>query len=188
MFAKNYSPKAFLIALIFSAPLLLPSCSKNESDASSSLFVNFGPGEGISYRDNNNRPVGPGDPTDWTQDGDWNSRERALFSSLGLSLNAAPQGQSTRLGFAGYPNPAVSQFTFSYFVPDPVACRFVLVDGSYRVLTQGESSSRIKNGNFSVDGSRLSLKSGKRYRVYYVLYTGTTLYAKGHGDIKIGEL
>ena len=92
-----------------------------------------------------------------------------------------------RLSFSGFPNPAISDFQFGYSVPNVVSYRYVLVDGSYRVLTQGDSPFPGNNLSFTVNASSPSLQQGKRYRMYYVLYNGTALYAKGHGDFKCGK-
>jgi hypothetical protein len=178
-----------LALLLLSALLVLGSCSKSESDTSSALFINFGPGEGFSYRTATNFPTGTQDPTDWKLDGTWNTREQALFQTLGFDLNSTPQGQSrpSQIGCAGYPNPAVSQFNFFYTAPDVVSCKFVLVDAVYHVLTQNSTYAPSKQSTFAFDGDALGLKRGQRYRVYYVLYSGTGFYGKGHGDIKIAE-
>lgn len=176
--------------LLLAAALVLSNCSKNESDASSGLFVNFGPGEGFSYRTGNNLPGGYQDPTDWQLDGQWNAREAGLFSAIGLDVNAAPQlvpNSPPRTYFTAYPNPCLSEFRFSYSTPTPVLCKAVVVNRFYQPLTEFASPQASTRLDFSVNLAGKGFGPGGLYRIYYVLYNGTTLYGKGHGDIKIAE-
>ena len=176
--------------LLLGVALALSNCSKSESDASSGLFVNFGPGEGFTYRTGNNLPGGYQDPTDWQLDGQWNTREAGLFNALGLDINATPQlvpNSTPRTYFTAYPNPCLSEFRFSCSTSAPVFCKAFVVNRFYQPLTEFASPQASTRLDFSVNLAGKGFQSGSLYRVYYVLYNGTTLYGKGHGDIKIAE-
>ncbi|MBJ6108612.1 hypothetical protein JAO73_06315 [Hymenobacter sp. BT523] len=178
-----------LSLLALGTSLSLSSCSKSDSDASSSLFINFGPGEGHDLRTGTNLPMGPTDPTDWTLDGKWNTTEQKLFQSLGLDLNGPVQNPG-KISTAGYPNPAIGAFRFSYSSwqsPQAVRCKVVVVNQVYQPLIEATSPGLSPNQEFQFDISGSSFRRGQLYRVYYVMYHGTTLYHKGHGDIKIEE-
>ena len=183
------TPGRPLQLLALAAALACGGCAKDDTGASS-FFVHFGPGEGIDYRTGNNQPVGSADPTDWTLDETWSTTEQRLFAALPLSLNAEPQGraQRSRMGFGGYPNPAVSALNFFYQAPAPVECQYIVVDNLFRVITAGSTPAPAPQTTFSLNLTKYArIQTGQRYRLYYVLYTGTTLYYKGHGDFKVVE-
>ncbi|MFC7667452.1 hypothetical protein ACFQT0_08660 [Hymenobacter humi] len=90
-----------LLPVLLSFSLL--ACSKSDS----SPTINFGEGEGITYRSGNNMPAGPGDPTDWTSDATWNAQERALFPEINFDLNGTQQTALIGPGYA-FPNPALT--------------------------------------------------------------------------------
>ncbi len=165
--------------------LLLPAmiaCSKSDS----SPTIDFGEGEGITYRDNNNLPSGPGDPTDWTVDSNWNPTERDLFKLITVNVNSTPQG--TLDGAGVFPNPVRSTTSFFYRTAVTVICKFVIVDKNFNVITEGSFSNPPSNpSTVALDLSSNNFQKGQRYRIYYLLYSGTALYTKGHGDIKIFE-
>ena len=170
---QRFLPILFLAALL--------GCSKSDSNPS----IDFGPNDGISYRNASNMPSGTQDPTDWTIDGDWNAQEQKLFASLGANLNTSPQGSATYIGGA-FPNPATNAVSFSYQIPGTALSKIVLVDNAYQVVATFDGPTtastsyaialNLNNGNY---------KKGQRYRLYYVLYNGTALYFKGHGDIRV---
>ena len=183
------SPCRPLQVLTLAAAMACGGCAKDDA-GTSSFFVNFGPGEGIDYRTGNNQPVGSADATDWTLDDKWSATEQRLFATLPLSLNAEPQGlsQRNRISFGGYPNPAVNQLNFFYTAPVAVSCRYVVVDNLFRVIFENSTSAPATQTTFSLNLTKSArIKTGQRYRIYYVLYTGTTLYYKGHGDFKVVE-
>jgi len=164
--------------------LLLPAvlaCSKSDS----SPTIDFGKGEGITYRDHSNLPAGPGDPTDWTLDATWNEQEQALFQSLGVDVSSPAQGSAGITG--AYPNPAYTGIVFGYSIPGTAAYKIVIVDASYKVITESGSVNPTSNLSIALDLTRTGFSKGQRYRLYYVLYNGSTLYYKGHGDIKMAE-
>ena len=124
------------LPILFLATLL--GCSKSDSNP----IMDFGEGEGITYRTGNNLPAGPNDPTDWTSDGEWNKQERALFADLGFDLNG-PQHTPSSAYTTIYPNPALGsearwhmelQRTSSGAIASKVQA--VLVDRNYRVLSK----------------------------------------------------
>jgi len=183
------TPGRLLQLLALAAALACGGCAKDDTGASS-FFVHFGPGEGFSYRTGNNLPFGSQDPTDWTLDDKWSVTEQRLFAALPLSLNAEPQGlsQRSRIGFGGYPNPAVSALSFFYVAPVAVECQFIVVDNQFRVITAGNTPAPAPQTSFVLNLSKYArIQPGQLYRLYYVLYTGTTLYYKGHGDFKVTD-
>ncbi|WP_152560124.1 hypothetical protein [Hymenobacter sp. IS2118] len=165
--------------------LLLPamlSCSKSDS----SPTIDFGEGEGISYRDGNNLPAGPQDPTDWKSDGNWNQAEQNLFKSIPVNVKDASKGSLYGAGF--YPNPVRSKAIIFYRTPVVTTCKLVIVDKDYNVLTENTFSNSIYPlESFTLNLFGSNFQKGRRYRLYYVMYNGTTLYTKGHGDIKMAE-
>ena len=94
---QRFLPILFLAALL--------GCSKSDSNPS----IDFGPNDGISYRNASNMPSGTQDPTDWTIDGDWNAQEQKLFASLGANLNTSPQGSATYITRVADYSPAWSR-------------------------------------------------------------------------------
>jgi len=170
---QRFLPILLLVALL--------GCSKSDSNP----IIDFGPNDGISYRSVSNMSSGTQDPTDWTIDGDWNAQEQNLFASLGVNLNTSPQGSATYIGGA-FPNPATSAVNFGYQTPGTALSKIVLVDNTYQVVATFDGPTtastsyaimlNLNNGNY---------KKGQRYRLYYVLYNGTALYFKGHGDIRV---
>ena len=168
----------------------LAACSKADSDP----IVDFGEGEGISYRTSNNFPVGPQDPTDWTLDGDWNKQERALFSDLGLDLNGTRQSAPVFYTSA-YPNPSASgQATWSiqpyYPTSGSVATytvRAVLVSRKYEVMLQIGPRNFVSGAAYSFDYLHAGFSPNELYRLYYVVYNPSGLLYKGHGDVRYSE-
>ena len=169
-------------------PLLLLTtllgCSKSDSNP----IVDFGEGEGITYRTSQNIPYGPHDPTDWTSDGDWNQRERALFADLNLDLNGA-QRPDLAISDAAYPNPAagaaiwglssrIAGSTTTYSV------RALLVDRKYRPLLQLGPTTFSNGIRFSLNYRGAGLGSNELCRLYYVVYNTSGLVYKGHGDVR----
>ncbi len=167
------------LPVLFLAALL--GCSKSDSNP----IMDFGEGEGISYRNASNLPSGTQDPTDWTIDGDWNAQEQKLFAALGANLNTAPQGSATYIGGA-FPNPATQAVRFDYQIPRAALSKIVLVDKAYQVVATFDGPTTASTSysiELNLDNGKF--KKGQRYRLYYVLYNGTALYLKGHGDIRV---
>jgi hypothetical protein len=171
--------------LLFGSWLLLTACHKADDSPS----IDFGPGEGISYRDGYNLPAGVQDPTDWTADAIWNAQEQALFSELSLSLDGKPQtGFFYELTI--FPNPgAIATWGLQSQLPvgspdSDFAAVAVLVDRSYKVMKRFPRGNSA-NGAYalSLDYAKLGLNPGERYRLYYVLSNNKGLICKGHGDI-----
>ena len=136
--------------------------------------------------DQNNYPLGTSDPTDWTLDADWNTQERNLFKDLTINLNTTASGKISYLSV--YPNPiSDDRAVFIFNSPMAVTCSFVVVDAKYQVVLPLQTSTTASRGqSFLLDVSG-GFQQGKLYRLYYVLRDGSTLYYKGHGDIKIGQ-
>ncbi|MBF9219594.1 hypothetical protein [Hymenobacter ruricola] len=66
-----------------------------------------------------------------------------------------------------------------------MSCRLVIVDKFYHVLRELDAPEQYTNRTFTFAVSDSPFQKGQRYRVYYVMYSGATLYYKGHGDIQI---
>ncbi|MBD2770471.1 hypothetical protein IC235_21510 [Hymenobacter sp. BT664] len=117
---------------------MLVACHKSATNPT----IDFGEGEGITYRDGNNWPAGPQDPTDWQADATWNERERALFPDLQFDLNA-PQRSNLTLYTCAYPNPAAGRATWSIRMNIPYGSpaieytvSAVFVSRNYKVVTR----------------------------------------------------
>lgn len=175
---SRFLPVLFLVSLL--------GCSKSDSNP----IMDFGPGEGITYRTINNMPYGPQDPTDWTSDGEWNKQERALFADLGLDLNAAQQ-PAAPIYTAVYPNPAMGgsanlTVQTQRLSSGPVNYTFsaVLVDRNYRVLQRLSPNSISTGFAYAIDYARAGLGANELYRIYYVVRNASGLIYKGHGDVR----
>lgn len=154
--------------------------------------IDFGPDEGVSYRNHQNVPMGYTDDSDWTLDGKWNKQEVKLFADdLKVNVNSQPAGDVFDLGF--FPNPveAGGQATLLYRTALTNArLHLVFVDKKYKVLNRLDLPAAV-GGRY---GSQLllDLPTSKfadkaLYRLYYVFYNSdNTLYYKGHGDFKVG--
>ena len=169
------------LLLVLGAALAFGNCKLNT--APPVVTIDFGPNEGISYRTAQNVPTGPQDPTDWTQDGNWNSTEENLFAGLGLDFNTTPQGTASSL--SAYPNPATTATTFQYALPKAVSCRVVAVDQTYTVMYSNSVGGSVPVASQSLTLDLQAFPKGQRYRLYYVFYNGSIVYYKGHGDIKV---
>jgi len=160
--------------------LLLGNCSKKDT----SPTIDFGPGQGFSPRTSSNMSAGTQDPTDWTVDGDWNAQEQALFSDLPVAVNGTATGSFTG---SAYPNPVVMVVAFTYNIPGKASCKLIIVDKAYRVILESGPSAAAAGQQYQLNLSNSAFQKGQLYRMYYLLYNGTTLYIKGHGDIKIAD-
>ena len=167
--------------LLLPLALLLGDCSKKNTVPT----IDFGPNDGISYRNASNIPLGTQDPTDWTIDGDWNAQEQNLFTSLRANLNTSPQGSATYIGGA-FPNPATNAVRFEYQTPGTALSKIVFVDNNYQVMATFDGPTTASTSySITINLNNGNYKKGQRYRLYYVLYNGTALYFKGHGDIRV---
>ena len=170
--------------------LLVPAllaCSKSDSNP----IVDFGEGEGISYRNSQNLPVGPHDPTDWTSDADWNKQERNLFPELSFDLNGTQQ-QGLVSPSSAYPNPAaggVANWALNTVRTGSgsfgsYSVRAVLVNRKYQTrLRLGPSDFTMGTG-FTMNYIGAGLETNELYRLYYVVYNASGLVLKGHGDVR----
>jgi hypothetical protein len=163
--------RCFSLAVLLSAGLLL-SCKK----------VNFGPDGGITEKTAQNYPNGHVDSSDWSSDATWNKQELDLFKGLPLDLNSAQQGGVLNLSF--FPNPVSTQAQFSIGqLGGATSMSLIVTDKKYKVVQDMQNTSGYNA--YQIDFSKLT--KGEAYRMYYVFYTGNTLYSKGHGDIKIAD-
>lgn len=167
----------FLPILLLTALL---GCSKSDSNP----IMDFGEGEGITYRTGNNVPNGPFDPTDWTSDGEWNKRERALFADLNLNLNGPQQLGSVA---CPYPNPSASEAVWSVQAQGPAgpySVRALLVNRQYQPMLRIGPANFVGNQSFLLNYTRAGLGFNELYRLYYVVYNAGGLVYKGHGDVR----
>lgn len=177
----------FLPILLLSALL---GCSKSDSNP----IMDFGEGEGISYRTPNNTPVGPQDPTDWTSDATWTERECNLFPELSFDLNG-PQQPATIAYTSVYSNPA--QVSTAHWTIQTrrtsgggaadYTTRAVIVNRKYEVLTKLGPNSFTVGQVYSLDYAGIGMQPNELYRLYYVVYGTSGLIYKGHGDIRYGR-
>jgi hypothetical protein len=169
------------LPLLFFAATCLVACKKDNDTPT----IDFGPNGGITVRNYFNQPQGATDPTDWTLDGTWNQQEQDLFKELGLNLNGAATGIVSRL--SAYPNPVdPDQTVFGFDVPVALTCSFIIVDANYQVVKPLQTFTASPNMTVRIYANGNGFQKGKLYRLYYVFRNGSTLYYKGHGDIKIG--
>ncbi|WP_022822186.1 hypothetical protein [Hymenobacter norwichensis] len=170
---KNYLLLCSLLATLGSS-----SCKKK---------IDFGPDEGVTYRDFLNYPQSQNDPSDWTLDGNWNKEEKKLFNSLGFDVNSTASGSFRNISF--FPNPVETEGVLTcQTTASGLSVKLVLVDRKYRVLdtvTDSSTTTSSYSYRFTFDNSKY--KTDEIYRLYYVFYQGSTLYYKGHGDIKIAK-
>ena len=173
--------------LLFATLVLALAACKSKSNSPS---IDFGAGDGFSYRDGYNLPAGPQDPTDWTTDATWNEQEVKLFPELSLSLNVPQPAGFVEFTYL-YPNPAwtsswgfTSRQTTTGIRPDFTVAA-VLVGADYQIVQRLMHTTSNK-GYFAAgfDYAKLSMQSNTLYRLYYVLYNNSGLLYKGHGDIR----
>ncbi|MET4076119.1 hypothetical protein [Hymenobacter sp. UYCo722] len=164
----------------------LLGCSKSDSNP----IMDFGEGEGITYRTANNIPIGPRDYTDWTSDGEWNKRERALFADLGLDLNGAQRPASVAY-ITLYPNPMMGDYARWKLQTNALTSGSggytvsgVLVDRNYNVQQRFGPQRNILNTDYEINCVQLGLSPNELYRLYYVVSNASGLVYKGHGDIR----
>ena len=173
------------LPILFLATLL--GCSKSDSNP----IVDFGEGEGITYRNEQNFPVGPRDYSDWTSDGEWNKQERALFPDFNFDLNSA-QRRTLVISTSTYPNPTFSgQATWTLqTLPSPISnlhlytIQAVLVSRRYEVLKRLSPVISTVGIAYRFDYSSLGISSNELYRIYYVVSDANGLVYKGHGDVR----
>jgi len=175
--------------LLFAALLLALAACKSTPDAASPT-IDFGPGDGFSYRDGSNYPAGTQDPTDWSTDATWNEQEKALFPDAKFDLNAAQTTTFLQSNWL-YPNSAAQS---SWLVNSrksatggsvPFTCMAVIVGSKFQIM-QRLPATEAPSGYVgrAFDYAQIGLHPGERYRLYYVLYNATGLLYKGHGDIR----
>ena len=175
--------KLRLLPILFLSTLL--ACSKSDSNPE----IDFGEGEGITYRTGTNMPDGPADPTDWTSDGNWNKQERNLFPELSFDLNGAQQGLVVS-GYA-YPNPSAGQATWGMQARHNSSggatiytVRAVIVNRKYEVLSRIGPGDFTIDQRYSLDYIQIGMQPDEVHRLYYVVYNASGLVYKGHGDVR----
>ncbi|MCB2407132.1 hypothetical protein [Hymenobacter lucidus] len=178
--------KKSILALALLLPLAFGCKKDNDTEAS----IDFGAGEGVSYRDFSNRPMAFTDPTDWTSDGQWKDREKALFTfDVPVNLDGAQLGGVTNMSV--YPNPIApgSDGIFHFNSAHAGRAKLIWVDKNYHVLNSNDFAFTA-GGSLQVkyEFQEATFPKEQKYRLYYVLYKadGTLIY-KGHGDVHIHQ-
>jgi len=147
--------------------------------------IDFGPGEGITYRDAQGRVSGPQDPSDWTTDATWNEQELAYFNFPNFSING-PQ-QVAAIGTVGaYPNPAPAgkltlRLRLSPAAPCPCQVYASLRSKRY---TEADVFAATMAAGDSVQFAPKAYNFDQNYRLYYLVTNATGLLYKGHGDLR----
>ena len=171
------------ISLCLLAGLLLAGCRK----------VDFGPNDGINYRDAANQS-GPQDPTDWQADGNWKKVERKLFDKTGVDVESSGSGGHRYLSL--YPNPMSPVARRATLLVDmrttgPARITLVLVDKKFKqkgTFTLEAVPDRSGVFQVALEFPADTYKQNELYRMYYAVYDGAKkLYYKGHGDFKIAD-
>ena len=176
--------RRLLPVLILSSLL---ACQKNDSGST----IDFGAGEGLTYRDVQNLPNGPQDPSDWSTDATWNPQERALFPELGFDLNGAQQPNSIGSN-AAFPNPAqAGQANWTLQTQRnssggaaSYTLRAVFVNRRYEVIQRLGPTDFILSQTYAFDYAQMGLPAKELFRLYYVVYNASGLVYKGHGDLR----
>jgi len=147
--------------------------------------IDFGPGEGITYRDAQGRPNGPQDPSDWTTDATWNEQELAYFNLPAFPVNG-PQQVAAISSVGAYPNPApagqlIWRLRLSPAAPCP--CQVYASLRSKRYTEADVLVATIAAGD-SVQFAPIARDPAQLYRLYYHVTNATSLLYKGHGDMR----
>ena len=164
------------LPILFLATLL--GCSKSDSNP----IVDFGEGEGITYRTAANLPIGPRDYTDWTFDDHWNKRECALFPELSFDLNGTQQPALISFN-STYPNPSWDgRATWGLEIktsslPTTYSVVAALVDRQYAVRQRFGTTTISRSLNFSLDYLKAGFSPNELYRLYYVVYSANGVVA-----------
>ena len=173
--------RALLFATIGALPLLAFQCEK----AYTGPDIDFGPGEGITYRDAQGRPSGPQDPSDWTTDATWNAQELTYFNFPTFPINGAQQvGSVTAVG--AYPNPGpAGKLTWRLRLSPaaPCPCQVYASLRSRRYTEVDTFLATVAAGD-SVAFSPKAYNFDQNYRLYYVVSNANSLLYKGHGDLR----
>lgn len=167
--------------LLLTITLVLVACQKSAT----SPTLDFGAGEGISFRSSNGMPNGAQDPTDWTTDAVWNEQETTLFLELSISLNS-PQQPNLITSAYTYPNPAKQAIWSVQTSATSVAYTVtaVLVDSKYQIIKRFGHGFHTGGHNYLLDYAQLGLNPNETYRLYYVMFNNNGLVCKGHGDVR----
>jgi len=147
--------------------------------------IDFGPGEGITYRDAQGRPNGPQDPSDWTTDATWNEQELTYFNFPAFPVNGPQQVAAVR-AVGAYPNPGpAGQLTWRLKLSPtaPCPCQVYASLRSKRYTETDVFVATLAAGD-SVQFAPKAYDTGQLYRLYYVLSAANSLLYKGHGDIR----
>ncbi|TGE27094.1 hypothetical protein [Hymenobacter metallicola] len=175
------------IPLLF---LLLPltgACKKDTPAAT----IDFGPGEGIFYRDRQNYPMGKGDASDWVSDGQWQAQEKSLFSlDVPVNLDGPQAGGISYLSY--FPNPVAPGGKGNFNLGNSLhgaTANLIWVNKNYKIISNRKFPIAAGSGLVVQDSfPESTFPREHKYRLYYVLYKpdGTLVY-KGHGDVFVHQ-
>jgi hypothetical protein len=169
---------------------LATACHKDDAEPT----IDFGPNNGFTMRLGNNMPGAQIDPTDWTSDPSWTTKEQALFAKLNLPLTA-PQLAAGTWETTTYPNPSnrddgctfsVTPNSSSAALPTGTTrVSLVIVDAHYKVELAFDQELRANSLAIMPRLDPLKYSPPTLYRLYYVIYQpGNQVYYRGHGDLK----
>lgn len=147
--------------------------------------IDFGPGTGITSRDAQGHLLRPEDPTDWTSDATWNEQEMSHFAFPNITLNGPQQLGAISQSLA-YPNPAPAGQVKWHLKLSPTApcpCRMFAQLVSKRYTEADVYTAELAAGD-SLQFAPKAYDPGQLYRLYYIVFTNTSLLYKGHGDIR----
>lgn len=101
-------------------------------------------------------------------------------------MNGTATGNVRNISF--FPNPVETEGILTYQTPaNGLSIKLVIVDRKYKVLDTVANPSVTGSYNFLFAFDNNKYRTGEIYRLYYMFYQNSTLYYKGHGDIKIAK-
>jgi hypothetical protein len=105
---------------------------------------------------------------------------------LGFDVNSTASGGVRSISF--FPNPVETEGVLNcQTTVSDLSIKLVIVDRKYRVLDTVATPSITGSYTLRIAFDNSKYRTGEIYRLYYVFYQGSTLYYKGHGDIKIAK-
>lgn len=159
--------------------MLLFILSRCEKDKAFSIDVSV-----ITPTDATGNSIGAADNTDWTEDGDWNEAEIALFRSDPIDMTGAEVATITMQ--PGFPNPCLHQIAIAFTPSKPTFIRIVIVDAKLKKLAQYNFLTSSGLNVYNIPFAPATFPINNNYRIYYTFNApGYDMYYKGHGDVSI---
>ena len=168
------------ILLLFG--ILLHACKQEKENTTNQGNITI---SGITYRDITGA-TGSIDAEDWGIDKTWPTfiTTKLMFTdTLDYTWN---NDSATFSNMVAYPNPCTNIFSLALESTKPCIMKFIIVDGSANMQSQGTVRLHSGFNAMSLDVSAPNFLSNNLYLMYYAfLDKSKTIYLKGHGDIKI---